>query len=560
MGESVSFSVEGIKTYYIMVTTLSFKNYKAFLEGSLEFKPLTFLVGANSVGKSSLIQLLLMLQQTAVEASDNDRTAFKLNGKNISLGENINIIRNKDKHNQLSLSFILDADSAISMMSGIKAVFFHSLERLFVYSGVTFYSLDDKKRNGWENNRELFVEMLSNAKNGSSVLFRRFINQKVLSESYEDILMSYDYIRTINKYIADRSECQLSLSFKYSDKKIENGIVVTSIEIKIGEHEKLRLEFPDESNKKIYSIHSDILKGDVSSLLQKYNNQLFTILGKNGGNLFKVFRGITIDYEFFDYNNQNFSFLLWSLLLFLHHSLWKLEDAFGEQCINYVSPLRAYPKRYYFLDRSHVSSSLDTLDGDSITELLKQNPELKYRVNSWLKHFNLEINVEALEEIIHKLKVHQNGLNLDITDVGFGISQVLPVIVQGFFAKAKSLTVIEQPEVHLHPKMQADLGDLFIDIALPETKGGKTKRKYSKSLLIETHSEYLLKRIRRRIATGEIDSSEVAIYLVESSKETEGSIITRVDIAKNGNFEWPEEFYGGELLLDTVEFLKAQTK
>lgn len=210
-----------------MIAKLSFKNYKAFLEGSLEFKPLTFLVGANSVGKSSLIQLLLMLQQTAVEASDNDRTAFKLNGKNISLGENINIIRNKDKNNLLSLSFVLDADSAIGMMSGIKAVFFHSLERLFVYSGINIYSLDDKKRNGWENNRDLFVEMLSKAKNGSSVLFHRFINQKILGESYEDILMSYDYIRTINKYIANRSECQLSLSFKYSDNKIENGIVVT---------------------------------------------------------------------------------------------------------------------------------------------------------------------------------------------------------------------------------------------------------------------------------------------------------------------------------------------
>lgn len=86
-----------------------------------------------------------MLQQTAVEASDNDRTAFKLNGKNISLGENINIIRNKDKNNLLSLSFVLDADSAIGMMSGIKAVFFHSLERLFVYSGINIYSLDDKK-------------------------------------------------------------------------------------------------------------------------------------------------------------------------------------------------------------------------------------------------------------------------------------------------------------------------------------------------------------------------------------------------------------------------------
>ena len=160
-----------------MIAKLSFKNYKAFLEGSLEFKPLTFLVGANSVGKSSLIQLLLMLQQTSVEASDNDRTAFKLNGKNISLGENINIIRNKDKNNLLSLSFVLDADSAIGMMSGIKAVFFHSLERLFVYSGINIYSLDDKKRNGWENNREFIVEMLSKAQSGDSVFFHRFINR-----------------------------------------------------------------------------------------------------------------------------------------------------------------------------------------------------------------------------------------------------------------------------------------------------------------------------------------------------------------------------------------------
>ena len=82
---------------------------------------------------------------------------------------------------------MLDADSAISMMSGIKAVFFHSLERLFVYSGINIYSLDDKKRNGWENNRDLFVEMLSKAKNGSSVLFHRFINQKIFLENIKKL-------------------------------------------------------------------------------------------------------------------------------------------------------------------------------------------------------------------------------------------------------------------------------------------------------------------------------------------------------------------------------------
>lgn len=116
------------------------------------------------------------------------------------------------------------------------------------------------------------------------------------------------------------------------------------------------------------------------------------------------------------------------------------------------------------MDRGHVSSSLDTLDGDSITEILKDQKYIKELVNTWLRHFKLEIDVETVEEIIHKLKVNQNGLSLDITDVGFGISQLLPVIVQGFYTPMDSLTIIEQPEVHLHPRMQADLGDLFIDI------------------------------------------------------------------------------------------------
>lgn len=235
-----------------------------------------------------------------------------------------------------------------------------------------------------------------------------------------------------------------------------------------------------------------------------------------------------------------------------------VKEAFSETNINYVSPLRAYPKRFYFLDRTSITGSLDTLDGDSLTELLKENAILKDNVNKWLDHFDLKIDVEAVEDIIHKLKVNQNGLSLDITDVGFGISQILPVIVQGFFTSPGSLTVIEQPEVHLHPKMQADLGDLFIDIAMPKSENGE--RDYAKSLLIETHSEYLLKRIRRRIATNDISSNDVAIYMVKLDKESNCSIIEKINIENNGAFEWPEEFYGGELLKDMIEFLAAQTE
>ena len=110
-----------------------------------------------------------------------------------------------------------------------------------------------------------------------------------------------------------------------------------------------------------------------------------------------------------------------------------------------------------------------------------------------------------IKDIIHQIVVKQNSLDLDITDVGFGVSQVLPVIIQGFLSKERSITLVEQPEIHLHPKMQADLADLFIDIAINKNVKKGSSSKY---LIIETHSEYLLKRLRRRISENKISADQ----------------------------------------------------
>src|SRR6218665_721011 len=83
-----------------MLTGIKFKNYKAFQEGYLEIKPITILLGANSVGKSSLIQLFLMLQETAL--AENYKSALKLHGGFFSLGEGINLFRKKIPNNTLS--------------------------------------------------------------------------------------------------------------------------------------------------------------------------------------------------------------------------------------------------------------------------------------------------------------------------------------------------------------------------------------------------------------------------------------------------------------------------
>jgi predicted ATPase len=231
----------------------------------------------------------------------------------------------------------------------------------------------------------------------------------------------------------------------------------------------------------------------------------------------------------------------------------KAEEAFHTQSINYVSPIRAYPKRYYFLDKAKTNIFLDTLDGEAIAEILKENSKLKDSVNSWFKKFNLHIDVGQLKDIIHQIVVQQNALDLDLTDVGFGVSQVLPVIIQGFLSKEKSITLIEQPEIHLHPKMQADLADLFIDIAI-----NKSKKSVNKFLIIETHSEYLLKRLRRRISEKVIGNEQVGIYYIEPQNNNDGARIRKIEIDGKGAFDWPQDFYSGDLADDVTEFLKNQ--
>ena len=237
-----------------------------------------------------------------------------------------------------------------------------------------------------------------------------------------------------------------------------------------------------------------------------------------------------------------------------------VQDEFESSSINYVNPLRAFPKRYYFLDDANVSTSLNSMDGDNLTEILKKNTLIKDKVNKWLNKFHISVTVEDLKDIIHKLKIKHYGVNLDITDVGFGISQILPILVQGFLSNPNSLTIIEQPEIHLHPKMQADLADLFIDIVT--TKGPVSpyfqSNENNRIVIIETHSEYLLKRLRRRISEGKIKSEDVGLYFVHSkTSRKKYAEIKRIKINSKGGFNWPNEFYSTDLE-DTVEFIKNQ--
>ena len=156
--------------------------------------------------------------------------------------------------------------------------------------------------------------------------------------------------------------------------------------------------------------------------------------------------------------------------------------------------------------------------------------------------------------MINRLLVTQNNLSLDIPDVGFGISQILPIIVQGFLAGSDSLTIIEQPEIHLHPKMQADLANLFSDII----------SYHNRNLIIESHSEYMLRRLRLLMADSKnpykINPSDVAIYYFDGirvDQEKDFVSVKPLTISDTGYFEWPKSFYETDMK-DNIDFMRLQ--
>lgn len=175
--------------------------------------------------------------------------------------------------------------------------------------------------------------------------------------------------------------------------------------------------------------------------------------------------------------------------------------------------------------------------------------ELKYM--ELIDEFKVKHLLEQRQQYEVKVRVKGSKSWVDLPDVGFGVSQVLPVLVQCFYAPANSIILIEQPEIHLHPKAQSALADVLIDV-IRAREGGRDR---NIQLIIETHSEHFLRRLQRRIADETISESEVKAYFADnnSSPATLGGL--KIDAYGNIS-NWPENFFGDEMG-DIAEQTKA---
>ena len=452
-----------------MIKALRIKNFKCLHDtGEMPFRPLTFLVGPNSSGKTSIFQLLLMMKASTREYLRRLITVDDTIP--LDLGSADEMILGHDRENALTIELVFTKQS----ISPILASF------LFKVSG--------KPAKGF-----------------------------VLSK-----------LRLVRHGEKQRGKLQL-LRWEGIPVEMEPEIpeLITKMWEGPGEAETLRLASKLEKLKKTRPSSRDTALA-VSMIVDILLNEV-------------LINGV--------------------LLNDLEKIRWK-------------APLRAEPQRVYW---STGASLTIGPKGEYMADVLQQEFErLKSFVKKWMKTLEVGATFRKPRSLSRKLSRFEvvvedtrQGIRVNIKDVGFGISQVMPILVEGTLAPEGSLLMIEQPELHLHPKSQAAMGEVLADMAgvlSSPGPGRKPKRVPAKTLLIETHSDLILARVGRLIAEGRVKHEDCLIYYFDPTEkgttlnpilfDNEGAFFAENADGEKALDQFLDEFLGA----DYIEFAKTVEK
>ncbi|MCC6646468.1 MAG: DUF3696 domain-containing protein [Polyangiaceae bacterium] len=228
--------------------------------------------------------------------------------------------------------------------------------------------------------------------------------------------------------------------------------------------------------------------------------------------------------------------------------------------IAYLGPLRERPERSYLwsgvepgnLGKRGEYAVHALLASDAARTNQRDGQEggrrwLVQRVSVWLKTLGVadELVLERQGNSRHyELIIVRGRQRANLMDVGFGISQVLPMLVLAHFVPKGTTIVAEEPEIHLHPRAQAGLAELMVEIA----------RRRGVQFLVETHSEHLFRRLQTLIAAERLTPEECRLYFVD--RDGDGATqLTPLLVDEYGSVDtWPEDFFG-----DAIGEVERQT-
>lgn len=203
----------------------------------------------------------------------------------------------------------------------------------------------------------------------------------------------------------------------------------------------------------------------------------------------------------------------------------------------HCAPLRAQPERYYSFERkykasgTHFASMWHDLKADHSSDLNKSIRKFG-KASGLFDDIDVTPISKKVQESPLTIIVKRNGKDFSLNQVGVGVSQVVPILVEcifGSFEKNKPLMLLQQPELHLHPVAQAAVGDFLFEMRLSGLVS-----------IIETHSDFLIDRYRARIRENAADHKASIVYCYSNQF---GNHASPIEIARDGTLVDPPENY-----------------
>ncbi len=588
----------------MVLNALRIANFKAFAASQrVPLRPITLIYGANSAGKSSVLHALALAHH-AIETGNLDTQRTQIGGESIDLGGFRQYVHRRERERQVELAFELDP----TRLSGRVAEFLRSAHAVVVELSIGEGRKSDQETLFGDPARELDheggvrVERFSLEVDGAPLLSmsaraggilrldRLEHSHPVFRELFRGLLM----LGTTTQEIHEEDYTALG---EVLDVLVPNIVAKSSDSLfpRIEEEAKSREE-ESEGGESFMLVSRGRRREDLARAARLFVPQaLRNLVGGLGSVLEDEIRRLRYLGPLRSYPPRHLAFsqhhdanwlagggYAWDVVRSRRDVRQRVNSWLGdadrlktpyELEVRDLLPAalvsRELPTKLdkalhdlaaWLLGRLHgerwpeitalaakLADQVDELDPDYLEDMVPEIEDLLAAAtdNEELSERWAEQMVEARTEILQDLVLvdRRTGTRVSHRDVGVGVSQVLPVLVSAYASKNK-LLAIEQPEIHLHPALQAELGDVFIESALGDG---------SNTFLIETHSEHLVLRILRRIretTDGELPAGipairpeHVAVLYVQPWRG--GVEVLNIPVTSDGEFEsaWPEGFF-----------------
>jgi energy-coupling factor transporter ATP-binding protein EcfA2 len=543
-----------------LITSITIENFKGFREQvQLELRPITLLFGPNSAGKSTILQALHYAYEVFERRNVNpDRTIY--GGSAVDLGGFQSLVHGHDRSRQIGISVCLNvtiADLDNLAFRGI-AEWGSFLEDFC--SGL--HEVEIKFVVGWPMTSETPVVLRYEISMDGQ--FLALISKEV---GRPEAILRFDSHHPVflSVHEAKKDSYHPFDCHPLSAEELEGEETFLGALWQWFSHEKWIDGTISAEEGRIFEVYLDQRHGafpDPESTLPFQTSAGSSVAETNG------------PYEEDEIAVRSVISLLTHLIV------GPAQIAKSELAkFRYLGPVREIPSRAYapprFPDDSRWASGLGAWDA-----LHTGSDRFVDRVAGWLgdpdnlnagcrverrNYLELDLADPVLKKLIDgrafdeveddeafdltsvprtsRVVLVPNGSDIELkaSDVGVGISQVIPVIVTALDGEGR-LLAIEQPELHIHPRLQAEIADLFIEAS----------RTNKHRFLLETHSEHLILRLLRRIretekgtvpAGRQLRTDDLAVYYIR--QEDGCSMIRRIDVDVKGEFiqPWPDDFF-----------------